>query len=184
MNDMGLEDVKNEITEEAAAEAKTIVDEAEARKQELLDEAEQDAEQIVEQAEQDAEQEAASLRRKKLSAARMDAKKKRLAAREELLEAVYDQFRERVNDLGEEKTRELIENALERLSDDVEIGTVYTREAYKDLAREYGEFEEKDVHGVIVETADGSRQFNLRFDTVAEQVINDNQKAVSEVLFG
>lgn len=180
---MGLEEVKNEIAREAQARADVILEEAEARKEEMLEEARQKAEKTVKKAEAEAEQEADALRRKKLSSARMTAKKKRLAAREELLEEAYSQFKDRVQGLDEEKEAELIEKSLATLDEQVDIGTVYARSAHKDAAEEYGDFEERDIQGVIVETADGSRQFDMRFDEIAEQTINDNKKAVSEVLF-
>ncbi len=180
---MGLEQVKNEILNEAETRANKIIEEAEEQRDELLSEAEEKADRIVSDAEQDAENEAQALRQKRLSAARMQAKRKRLEAREDLLEQVYDQFRERVQDLDEDREEELIENALESLSDDIEIGTVYASAAHEDLAEQYGDFEEKDITGIIVESADGSQRFNMQFDDVADHVIDENQQAVSKVLF-
>lgn len=180
---MGLEEVKSEIIDEAESRADVIIEEAEARKEEMLEEARKKAEEKVEQAERKAEQEAEALRRKKLSSARMQAKKKRLTARQELLDDVHEQFTDRVQNLDDDKEAELIEQALDDLDDQVDIGTVYTRSTHKDLAEKYGEFEEKDIRGVIVETADGARRFDMRFEEIAEQTINDSKKAVSEVLF-
>lgn len=180
---MGLEHVKEEIVQEAQQRAKAIVQEAEARKDNLLSEAEQNAEEIVAKAEKEAEKEADALRRKKLSAARMQAKRKRLEAREDVLEQVYEQFRDRIQNLDEDKEEELIKNVLDRLDDQIDIGTVYAGKDHKTLAKKYGDFTEKDIRGVIVETADGSRRFDLQFDEVADGTIDDNRQAVSKVLF-
>ncbi len=180
---MGLEQVKDEILNEAETRANTIIEEAEARRDELLSEAEEKASSIVEEAENKAENEAESIRRKRLSAARMEAKRKRLEAREDILDDVYEQFKERVQNLDSERESELIENALESLSDDIEIGTVYVSPDHKSVANRYGDFKEKDVRGVIVETADGSRRFDMRFEKVAEHVIRENRQDVSKVLF-
>lgn len=180
---MGLEQVKSEILNEAETRANTIIEEAGERRDELLSEAEEKADRIVSEAEQEAENEAESLRQKRLSAARMEAKRKRLEAREDVLEDVCNQFKERVNDLDEETEAELIENALESLSDDIDIGTVYTSNDHKSLSEDYGDFAEKDIKGAIVETADGSRRFDMRFENIAEQVIDDNRQDISKVLF-
>lgn len=180
---MGLDEVRDEIINEAESRATVIREEAEARKEELLEEARTKAEEIVDEAKEAAEQDVDALRKKKLSSARMQAKKQRLAAREELLDDVYAQFRERVQAIDDESEAELLEQALDRLDDDIDIGTVYTRSEHQDLADQYGEFAEKDIRGMIVETADGSRRFDMRFDEIAEQTINENRKAVAEVLF-
>lgn len=180
---MGLQDVKNEIVEEAEARAEVIVEEAEAQKEELLSEAKEQAEDLVQEAEEEAEQESEAIRRKKLSAARMQARKKKLQARESILDEAFDTFKERILNLDTEKEQELIENALKRLDDDIDIGTVYAAEKHEDVATQYGDFEAKDIHGVIVETADGSRRFDMQFEEVADRVIEDNRRAVSEVLF-
>jgi V/A-type H+-transporting ATPase subunit E len=180
---MGLDEVRNEIIAEAESRASVIREEAEARKEEMLEAAQNKADDLVEEATQNAEAEAESLRQKKLSSARMQAKKERLAAREELLDEVYEQFTDRVHDIDDDREAELLESALNDLSDDVDIGTVYTRSVHQDLAEEHGDFEEKDIHGMIVETADGARRFNMRFDEIAEQTIDENKKAVSSVLF-
>jgi V/A-type H+-transporting ATPase subunit E len=180
---MGLDEVRTEIIDEAESRAEVIREEAEARRDELLEDAQDTADEIVEQAKQEAEQEAEALRKKKLSSARMDAKKQRLGAREELLDDVYSQFRDEVQEIDDDTAADLLESALDRLDNDIDIGTVHTRSAHQDLAESYGAFAETDVRGLIVETADGSRQFDMRFDEITEQTISENRKDVSKVLF-
>lgn len=181
---MGLDAVKQEIKDEAEREAGNIISDAEDTKEEILEEAREETEQILEEAEAEARETAEALRKKEISGARMEAKEKRLAAREDVLEQAFDRFRERVDDLDEDTEQELVEAALERLQDQVDIGTVRAREALEDVAADYGTFEAHDDRGVVVETADGSRRFDLTFDTVAERTIDASRKEVSEVLFG
>lgn len=180
---MGLQDVKDEILEEADARAEEIIEEAEAEKEQILEDAKAAAETIVDEAEQDAQEEADAIRNREIAAAKMDARKQRLAAREEALSNVFNQFRGRVTELGEDAERELIEAALDRLSDKADIGTVYADAAFEDTAAAYGTFEERDIRGVIVETADGTRQFDLRFDAVADDVIEEYRQEVADVVF-
>ncbi|MDY6769666.1 MAG: V-type ATP synthase subunit E family protein [Candidatus Nanohaloarchaea archaeon] len=180
---MGLDAVTQEIADEAEAKAERIRQEAKQQREELLDEAREEAERIREQARNDAESEAESLRRKELSAARMDARQERLAAREDVLEDVFDRFRDRVHDMDDDTEEELVAAALDRLDDDIDIGTVHARDALEDVADEYGTFEPHDARGVVVETADGNRRFDLTFDSVADDVIAGARKEVSQVLF-
>lgn len=180
---MGLDDVKAEILDEAERKAQNIVDEATDHKDEVLSDAEQRAENIVEEAQNEAEKEAEALRRKELSSARMEARKKRLAAREDVLDDAFDQFRETVLNLDEDEERELIEAGLDRLSETADIGTVHAPAAFEDLATEYGDYAELDGRGFIAETADGSRRFDMRFQQIADDVIEEHRKDAAEVLF-
>lgn len=181
---MGLEQVTQEIVEDAETEAEDILERAKAEKEDRIHKAEKEAEKILEQAEREAEEEAEALRQKELSSARMKAKELKREAREDALQTVFDRFRESLDELDEEEQRELVANALERLEDDVDIGVVQTREPFKDLAEEYGAFEELGSRGIIVESADGSRRFDLRFDTVAQKTVQENRHDVAEVVFG
>ncbi len=113
----------------------------------------------------------------------MQAREKTLQAREDVLQRVFDRFRDRVQDLDEETERELVEAALDRLDDAVDIGTVHARDALEDLASDYGTFTAHDDRGVVVETDDGTRRFDLTFDTAVEKTIAEARQDVSEVLF-
>lgn len=181
---MSLEDVKDEILDEAERKAQNIVEEASSHKDDVINAAEERAESIVEQARQEAEKEVEARRRKELSSARMEARKKRLAARQDVLDDAFDRFREELDALDENEERDLIETGLDRLSSAVDIGTVHAPAAFEDLATEYGDFAELDGRGFIAETADGNRRFDMRFQQIADDVIDDHRKDVAEVLFG
>lgn len=180
---MGLEDVKEEILNQAEQQARNIVEEAANHKSEVVSEAEQKAENILEEARQEAEKRAEALRRKELASARMAARKHRLAARQDVLEEAFTRFREELQGLDEDTERRLIEAGLERLSNTVDIGTVHAPPAFQGVAEEYGDFVELDGRGFIAETVDGSRRFDMRFQQIADDVIQDHRKNVAEVLF-
>ncbi len=180
---MGLDDVTQEILDEAQREAEQIRADAEEQVEEILDEAEEMKQEILDEAQRDVEQEVEALRKKELSNARMDARQTKLAARESVMEDAFDAFRDRVADLGAADERELVAAALDRLDGRLDIGTVTVAGDLEDLAAEYGDVETADIRGAIVESADGTRRFDLRFDAMAARAIEANRKAVAEVLF-
>lgn len=180
---MGLEEVRQEIVEEAEREAEKLLEEAEEEKEEILEEAKEEKKEVLKKAEEEAEKEAEAIRKKEISNARMEAQEKRLEAREEIIEEVKEKFRDRIEGLDQETERELVEESLEDLSQEIDIGVVRTREEIQDLAEGYGEFKEMDERGAVVKTADGSRRFDLTFDSIAENTVNESRKEVSEVLF-
>ncbi|MDY6766364.1 MAG: V-type ATP synthase subunit E family protein [Candidatus Nanohaloarchaea archaeon] len=73
-----------------------------------------------------------------MSSARMDARQERLSAREDVLDDVVDRFRDRIHGLDDDEEEALVDAALDRLSDEVDIGTVEARDALEDVADAYG----------------------------------------------
>ncbi|MFB6077105.1 MAG: V-type ATP synthase subunit E family protein [Candidatus Nanohaloarchaea archaeon] len=180
---MGLQDVKTEIIDEAEREAEQIRSEAEEQKQEILEEAEERKQEILEEAETEAEERIEALRKKELSSARMEARQMKMEARQDVLDDAFEAFRDAVHDLDSDTEAELVEDALEALADRIDIGTVTVADAFEDIASAYGTVETDDVRGVIVESADGSRRFDMRFDRMADRTIEEHRQEVAEVLF-
>ncbi|MDY6768860.1 MAG: V-type ATP synthase subunit E family protein [Candidatus Nanohaloarchaea archaeon] len=180
---MGLDDVTQEIIDSAEEEAEAIRSEAAAEKEQILDDARAEAEQIRDEAEAAAENEAEALRKKELAAARMDARQAALAAREDVMDDVVDRFHDRIEELDEDDEHVLVAAALDRLDGAVDIGTVHVSDHLHDLASDYGDVEPMAERGVVVESSDGTRRFDLTFDTIADKTVRENRKDLSEVLF-
>ncbi|EHK01712.1 hypothetical protein HRED_07419 [Candidatus Haloredivivus sp. G17] len=75
-NIMGLQEVKDEILNEAEEKASRIKEEGETEADEIIESAEQEAEQIKEDTKEEIEEEKQALKQKEISKAEMDAKKK------------------------------------------------------------------------------------------------------------
>jgi V/A-type H+-transporting ATPase subunit E len=191
---MSLETVVDDIREEAEAEAESIIEAAEADAESIIEEAEADAESIIEEAKADVERQIEREREQRVSSANLTAKQRRLEARRDALETVKERVEAEVESLDpdtrESLTRDLLEAAGVEF-EDADTVTVYCRSEDEDLLvdilEDYEGYElggEYDCLGGVIVESEGSRiRVDNTFDSVLEEVWDDNLKDVSEVLF-
>jgi len=202
--DTVVEDIRDEanaraeeIREEAEAEADEIVAEAEADAEEIreqrLAEAEADAEEIREQRLAEAEATIEQEREQRISSAKLEAKQERLEARQAVLSEVRDAVEAELADLDpdtrEELTRELLDAAAVEFDDDDAVtvqGRADDEELLRELADEYdfeygGEY--ACLGGVVVRSEASRVRVNNTFDSVLEDVWEDELREVSDRLF-
>jgi len=191
---MSLDNVVEDIRDEARARAEEIRDQGERRAEEIVEAAETDAEELREAREEDVERQIAQEREQALSSAKLEAKQERLEARRDVLEDVRSRVEAELVDLPEEKREELTQALLEDAVsefDEEESMSVYGRaddaDLIESLCAEHDGFEyagEYDcLGGVVVEGGDSRVRVNNTFDSVLEGVWEDSLKDVSEKLF-
>jgi V/A-type H+-transporting ATPase subunit E len=191
---MSLDTVVEDIREEARTRASELREDGESRAEEIVAAAESEAEETLEEAERDAERAIEQEREQTLSSAKLEAKQARLEARRELLGDVRGDIETAVAELEgdrrEELTRALLEAATEEFEnvegvqvygapgDEALLGTVL--EDYEGYAYA-GEY---DCLGGVVLESEGSRvRVNNTFDSVLEEVWEDNLREISDELF-
>ncbi len=191
---MSLDTVVEDIRDEAHARAEEIRAEGEERAEEIESAAEDDAQEILETAEQEAEREIEQLREQRLSSAKLEAKQKRLEARRDVLGDVRKQVEAKLagleGDTREELTRALLEAASVEFDEDDDV-SVYGRAEDADLlesiADDYDGYEYAGEHdclgGVVVESEQSRVRVNNTFDSVLEDVWEDNLREISNRLF-
>jgi len=190
---MSLDTVVEDIREEARERAAEIREEAEREAEEIIEQAEADAEGIRAEREREVERQIEQEREQKLSSANLEAKQQRLEARRDVLEEVRDRAEAEIatlEDGREELTRALLDAAVAEFDDDATV-EVYGRPADEDLLRsiisDYGGCEyagEVDcLGGVVAEAAESRIRVNNTFDSVLDDVWEDNLREVSERLF-
>ncbi|WP_433628705.1 V-type ATP synthase subunit E [Halomicrococcus sp. NG-SE-24] len=191
---MSLETVVEDIRNEARERAEEIREDGQDRADEIIEEAEADADEILAAKERDVENRIEREREQKLSSAKLEAKQKRLEARRDVLQEVRSDVEKRIANLGgedrEELTRTLLDAAGEEFDSDATI-KVYGRpddeELLTDVLADYDGFEyagERDcLGGVVVESEASRLRVNNTFDSVLEDVWEDNLQDISSRLF-
>jgi V/A-type H+-transporting ATPase subunit E len=191
---MSLETVVEDIREEARARAEEIRDQARQRADEIVEEAEEEAEQIRDQREREAEATIDQEREQTLSSAKLEAKQKRLEARRDALSSVREAVEERIagleGDRREELTRALLDAAAVEFEDSETVlvhGRADDQELLEDVLADYDGYEwagEYDCLGGVVVESDTSRvRVNNTFDSILEDVWEDDLKDISAKLF-
>ena len=191
---MSLDTVVEDIRDEARARAEEIREEGDRRAEEIVAEAEQDAGELLEARERRVEQQLSQEREQALSSAKLEAKQQRLEARRDALETVRDAVEAEIVAIDGERrealTRSLVDAAATEF-DDAESVQVFGRaddeSLLADLLADYdgwsfaGEYD--CLGGVVVESETSRVRVNNTFDSVLEQVWDDELKQISDRLF-
>jgi V/A-type H+-transporting ATPase subunit E len=190
---MSLDTVVEDIRDEARARADEIRAEADEEAERLLADAEADAEEIREQNERETERQIEQEREQKLSSAKLEAKQQRLEARRDILEAVRDEAEDAIaglEDGREELTRALLDDAAAEFDEGATVevyGRADDRELIEGILADYEGFSyggEFDCLGGVVAESTGSRiRVKNTFDTVLDEVWEENLRSISDRLF-
>jgi V/A-type H+-transporting ATPase subunit E len=191
---MSLDTVVEDIRDEARTRAEEIRAEGEERAEQIVAEAEADAEEIEADAEAEVERTIEQEREQAVSSAKLEAKQARLEARRELLQDVREDVAEEIADLEGERreglTRTLLEAAAPEF-EDADSVTVRGREDDADLlatiCEDHDGFEVGEpvdcLGGVVVESEGSRVRVNNTFDSVLDEVWEENLREISERLF-
>ncbi|WP_255193533.1 V-type ATP synthase subunit E [Natronobeatus ordinarius] len=191
---MSLDTVVEDIREEASARAEEIREAGDARADEIVSAAEDDADAILDAAETEVGREIDQLEEQRLSSAKLEAKQKRLEARRDVLGEVREQVERELVELDEGTREELTRTLLDAASVEFEAGddvSVYGRGDDADLLEsilgEYDGYEyagEYDcLGGVVVESEQSRVRVNNTFDSLLEDVWEENLREISNRLF-
>jgi len=191
---MSLETVVEDIRDEARARAEEIHSDADERADEIVAEAEAEREEIVAEAEVEVKKQIEQEREQRLSSAKLEAKQQRLEARRDTLESVYDTVEDELTSLDEDEREELTTALLDAAAVEFDDGAevdVYGRaddeELLTSILEGYDGYEfagEYDcLGGVVLESDSSNIRVNNTFDSVLEDVWEDNLRDISARLF-
>ena len=182
---MGLENVVNDILEQAKSEVATIEAEAQDEADNIINEAKAKAKTIITESQAKIE---ADIRRKikqEKSSAQLEVKRTALNAKKDVLDSVYESAREAISSLSSEKNVKLLKAILDNYGSD---GTrVYSNGRDARLVQEMTDLtfmgEIDCIGGLVIENDDGSVRLDNTFDNILDDVSEQTLKPVSDILF-
>jgi V/A-type H+-transporting ATPase subunit E len=190
---MSLDTVVEDIRDEARARAEQIRSDADERAEGIVADAEADAEDILEERQQAVQRQIEQEREQTLSSAKLEAKQMRLEARRDVLQDVRETVEQRIATMEEgreELTRALLDDAATEFADDATVrvyGRADDEALITSILADYDDFEfagERDcLGGVVVESERSRVRVNNTFDSVLDDVWEDNLREVSSELF-
>ncbi len=191
---MTLDTVVEDIREQARARAEDIRQDAEEEAEEIRADAEADAEEIRADVLADAERQIEQEREQRMSSAKLEAKQSRLEARRDVLQSVRDEVEKEIATLPDDEREELTRALLDAAAAEIEGGKsvqVYGRAddqaMLESLLAEYDGFEyagEYDcLGGVVVESTESRVRIKNTFDSILEEVWEENLREISDILF-
>ncbi len=182
---MGLETVIEDVLSRGRSEAEEIRRATMAERERILQDARAEGAKLLAQREQDGKMAAERARVQALARAELESKKVVLSAQKELLDQVYATVLEKLARLAESEG--LVRSLLQAHEGEWRNGKVScnardTGAVRSIVGKNFGGTIEC-VGGVVIDSADGSRRIDLRFETILADVWRDSIKEVAEVLW-
>jgi V/A-type H+-transporting ATPase subunit E len=186
---MTLETLAKDIAASAEADVKALIDEAKNEAKKITDEAKDKASKITGDANTRAEREASQISREVVASARQANQKAILIAKREAMDSTHAAVKEQLADPGFKGRASMLKSLMAKAdkmatSDFVIRPVEVDRKALGDLKgkRKVGESVD-GLGGFILEAADGSVSFDMRFDTMLETAWNQSLSEVNKILF-
>ena len=186
---MTLETLAKDIAASAEADVKALIDEAKNEAKKITDEAKDKASKITEDANTRAEREASQISREVVASARQAHQKAILIAKREAMDSTHAAVKEQLADPGFKGRASMLKSLMAKAdkmatSDFVIRPVEVDRKALGDLKgkRKVGESVD-GLGGFILEAADGSVSFDMRFDTLLDTAWNQSLSEVNKILF-
>ncbi|SRR6266511_5208023 len=182
---MPLDTVVESIREAGKAEAERILAEARAERERMLSEVRAEAEKEKTDADARARQDAERRRVQALARAELEARKIVLGAQREALDAVYGATLSRLGQLPE--NADFLRALLKANETEWRGGKVYCNARDEPVVRKAvgsafaGTIE--CAGGVVIESADGTRRIDLRYESILRDVWDDAVKEVADTLW-
>ncbi len=183
---MALDTVIQAIQAKGKAEVDEILAEARAERERMLSEVRTDAAKAVADTEVRAKQDADRKRVQELARAELEARKSVLAAQKQDLDEVYQRALARLGNLKENP--EFLRDLLKANESEWRVGgKVYSTARDEAIVKGIvGKAYAGHIDaggGLIIESADGTRRVDLRYESILRDVWNDSVKEVAEVLW-
>ncbi len=180
---MGLEEVKEEILNNARNDSNRAVEEVKKEAQQIISEAKKKIEGYKKKAESDKEKLIENLEKMKIAQARSEAKKLILNRKKEIINSVFEKARQKLCGLSDSKRDEYIEKLIEKAKKEMEIATVYCNKKDKKFLQDFNCEETNIIGGVIVENNDKSVSIDYSFETLLGNIKEASLQKIAKLLF-
>tara|TARA_Y100000310_G_C20689121_1_gene821030 strand:- start:2166 stop:2720 length:555 start_codon:yes stop_codon:yes gene_type:complete len=182
---MGIEELKNQIMEEANKKVEGMLKKSKEEAEKTLAETNKDLKKHEENSRLNAEKMIQTAERKELAAGEFEGKKSLLDKKKEIIDLVVDEAKKELQKQKTSQKKALLQKLLKQAKKEIKVKRVIVDIKDKSLIKEKGVKVTTETlsGGLIAETDDGKIIVDMSFDTLLQQAKEENLQELSEVLF-
>ena len=177
---MGLEQLKQEILNNAKAKASAIIKDAESEAKEIVNNAKTQIDEYKKLQEVEMKKELGAEERLYIAFANSGAKEIILIKKKEIIDSVFISAKEEI--YKQYKSKGYIVRLIKRSEKEIDIGMIYCNKEDLNDIKSY-KVEAKDINGIIAENKEGTIRVDLSFDTILEDVRSKYLTEIAGILF-
>lgn len=183
---MSLETVIESILETGKKEAQQIIQRGKTEKQEQVKRAKDEGSALLQSKIEESEKHVLRMDTQEMARAELESKKIVLGSQKEILDTVYQKALQRLGNLAQNET--LLRMLVSSNRTEVSAGKVFCNPKDEAIVRNlvganYGGTIDC-IGGVVIESQDGTRRVDLRYETMLREIWDDSIKDVSDILWG
>ena len=181
---MGLEEVKEGLRKEIEETAAKILKEADDEKARIMALAKEEVDSFKKESEAKTNAFIKTLEKKELASANLNAKKTSLNTKKEMIDTVFEETAKKLESLSETERKKIISNLIKKAGELIDVKIIYCNKKDKALVGKSFTVKVGDMKGgVICENKDGSSRIDYTFETILEDIRENNLKDIAEKLF-
>jgi len=180
---MGLEEVKEEIMNNARNGSNKIIGEAKKEADEIMSKARKRINDYKKKLEDDKETLIENLEKMKTAQARSEAKKLVLDKKKEIINTVFEKAKQRLLSLNDGEKKKYIQKLVEKAKNEIDAETVYCNEKDKKFLNGLRCEEADIIGGIIVENKDKTIRIDYSFDTMLSNIKESSLQEIAKRLF-
>lgn len=183
---MSLDKVIKNVLETGKAEAQKIIKEGQQERAKQVKAAQEEGKKLLLEKTKESEDLLQRMSTQEIARSELESKKIVLGSQKEVLDSVYEKALERLRNLPQNET--LLRSLVAQNQDEIRTGKVYSNEKDAAIARalvgsNYGGTIDC-IGGLVIESQDGQRRIDLRYETKLREIWDDSIKEISDLLWG
>jgi len=180
---MGLEEVKEEILNNARNDSSKIIEEGKKEAQEIISKAKKRIDEHKEKLKDDKEKLIENLEKMKMAQARSEAKKLVLDKKKQIINNIFEKVKQKLSGLNDSERKKYIQKLTEKAKNEISIATVYCNKKDKKFLQDFRCEETDIIGGVIVENKDKSIRIDYSFETIMNNLKETSLQDIAKKLF-
>ena len=180
---MGLEELQQEILNQAEAEAKRILDQARTEATMITNAARADAETKRHQSAEETKRLLTQMRRREEATAGLEEKRSLMAARKAVMDEAFHKAEQRFAALPAPERKRLIESLLKKASTEIRAARGYCNPRDASAITSVPTSPAEIIGGLIAENADGTLRIDLSFETLLAEIREKHLAEIAGVVF-
>lgn len=181
---MGLEIVKEEVIRTAKNQETALIAEAKKEADRITKEAEKKIEQFKEQSNAETKKLMEVIKKQELASAELENKKMFLEAKKQVIDNVFAEVKKNLEKLDAEKAEAYIKKLLEKAKNDIEVATVYCNKKDLKFLKDLNPESTEIISGIIAENKDQTVRVDYSFDTIIQDIKENELQNINKILFG
>jgi len=178
---MGFEQLEKAVIDKANKEAEAIIKEARKQAKDILGRTKKECDELQSRYQSETKRMLDMIERRELASSRLEAKKMMLQTKKQLLDTVFVNAKRDISKkLGNDEKAKVCQKLLAQANSELDVGKIFCSE--NDLSLFPDAQSKEMLGGLIVESKDGTTMIDYSFDSLLDDIKENNIAEVTAIL--